>query len=299
MKKLIAIEMLVAALAALSVPVLAQPSAHYPPGVEGIKGSSLPPPGVYGRDYNWFYYADRVNDGHGDEISAADAKAFAYATIPRVLWITDKKVLGGFWGVDALIPLKYTSLEFNTPGGRFDDSTFGLGDLFFETTLSWHPKQFDFAVAYGTWAPTGDFSQKNPTWAGQGYWTHMFTAAATWYPDSEKKWSLSALSRYEINHEQEDTHITPGQAYTVEWGLGYAIKPTIDIGAAGYWQVQTTDDSGSGSSNANDEVVGIGPEVVFVCPKTGIITSLRYVYEVMANNRLQGQTVCLTLTKRF
>ena len=40
----------------------AQPNftGHYPAGVEGIKGGSLPPPGFYARDYNVFYYADRL-----------------------------------------------------------------------------------------------------------------------------------------------------------------------------------------------------------------------------------------------
>ena len=32
----------------------AQPSAHYVPGIEGLSAASLPPPGVYLRDYNYF-----------------------------------------------------------------------------------------------------------------------------------------------------------------------------------------------------------------------------------------------------
>ena len=35
-----------AALLALPLLGLAQPSAHYVPGIEGIKGASLPPPGI-------------------------------------------------------------------------------------------------------------------------------------------------------------------------------------------------------------------------------------------------------------
>lgn len=299
MKKQIQTCLLLTSFAALPTLLEAQPTAHYLPGVEGIKGSSLPPPGIYFRDYNVFYWADRLNDVQGHENKPADAHAFIYGNIPRVLWITDQKFLGGFVGVDALVPLKYTHLKANTPGGPFNNSTFGIGDLFVEGTLSWHPKQFDFAFAYGIWAPTGDFAPMNPTLAGSGFWTHMFTAAATWYPDQGKKWAVSALSRYEINHEQQDTHITPGQAYTLEWGASYAVKPTIDVGVVGYYQVQTTGDSGGASTTARDNVVGVGPEISLVCPKTGIIASLRYVYEVSAADRLQGQIVALTLTKRF
>jgi hypothetical protein len=298
MKKLIATWLLAAAFAALPVLVSAQPSAHYVPGVEGIKGSSLPPPGVYAKDYNVFYFADRVNDSHGKEIKPADPEAFIYANVPRVIWITDSKILGGYLGVDALLPLKYTSLEFETGGPRFDESTFGIGDLFAEATLSWHVDQADFAIGYGFWAPTGDFSETNPTHAGSGFWTHMFTAGMTWYMDPEKKWALSALSRYEINQEQEDTDITPGQAYTLEWGLSYALAKTVDVGVVGYYQQQVTTDCGT-SDSTKDKVVAIGPEITMVCPKLGLFTSIRYNYEVLAEDRLQGHTCCLTLIKRF
>ena len=51
--------------AALPGLLSAQPSAHYAPGVEGIKAASLPPPGVYFRDYSYFYTADQLNDSSG------------------------------------------------------------------------------------------------------------------------------------------------------------------------------------------------------------------------------------------
>jgi len=113
---------LLAGAAALALPLAlcAQPTAHYVPGVEGIKAASLPPPGVYLRDYNVFYFADQANDSNGDKIGAVDVDAFIYANVPRLVWITDKQVLGGFLGVDALLPLQYTSIEMHTPIGDFE-----------------------------------------------------------------------------------------------------------------------------------------------------------------------------------
>lgn len=286
---------------ALGFPLLAsaQPTAHYVPGVEGIKGASLPPPGVYLRDYNVVYFADRVNDAHGNEIGPADPQAFIYANVPRLVWITKAQVLGGFIGVDALLPLQYTDLEVNTPGGRFDDSTFGIGDFFAEATWSKHMKQFDFSLGYGIWAPTGDSAPGLTTRAGLGYWTHMFTAGVTWYPDAAKQWSVSALSRYEINMEKDDTDITPGQAYTLEWGISRAVAKHIELGVVGYYQQQVTTDSGSGSSDERDRVAAVGPEISTFCPQLGLFTSLRYEYEFMAESRLQGHTIAVTFTKRF
>lgn len=269
----------------------AQPSAHYVPGVEGIKGSSLPPPGVYLRDYNVFYFSDRRNDIDGNKL--VDPGAFIYANVPRLLWITEQKFLGGNLGVDALLPLQYTSIDL------IDDSSFGIGDLFAEATLSWHVDQADFAVGYGAWAPTGDSSTAPmSTCAGAGFWTHMFTAGMTWYMDPEKKWALSALNRYEINTEKEDTDWTAGQVYTLEWGLSYAVSKTVDVGVVGYYQQQVSNDSPAGDST-KDQVVAIGPEIVMFCPKLGLFTSIRYNYELLAEDRLQGHTVAVTFTKRF
>jgi hypothetical protein len=281
---------------------LAQPSAHYVPGIEGIRGATLPPPGVYLRDYNVFYFADRVNDNRGREIDAADARAFVYANVPRIIWITDLQILGGNIGVDALVPLQYTDLAFNAPppAGRFDQSTFGLGDVFAEVTWSRHLERASLSFGYGIWAPTGDFSTTNPTRAGLGFWTHMLTAGVTLHLDAAKRWAFSALNRYEISHDTEGLDFTPGQAYTLEWGLSYMVRETIDLGVVGYYQGQTTKDSGDdATSTTRDQVVGVGPEVVLFCPQLRVFTSLRYNYEVLAENRLQGHTVALTFTRRF
>lgn len=276
----------------------AQPSAHYVPGVEGIKAASLPPPGIYLRDYNVAYYSDRLNDAKGNEISGADPKAFVYANVPRLLWITDLNLLGGNIGFDALVPFQYTSLEVNTPGGPYNANKFGMGDVFAEATWSRHFKQFDVAVGVGEWMPTGNSSPDAPNVEpGQGYWSTMFTAGATWYPDSGKKFALSALNRYELNQEKDDTSLTKGNVWTIEGGLSYAVSPTVDVGVVGYYQRQVTlDENGS---TALDSVPGVGPEVSVFYPRISFGWSLRYVYEFMSDDRLQGHTAVLTLTKRF
>jgi hypothetical protein len=289
-----------AGLFALPALLQAQPTAHYVPGVEGIKAASLPPPGIYLRDYNVAYYADSLNDASGHKVSGLDTKAFIYANVPRLLWITDAQVLGGNLGVDALLPLQYTDLDIKAgPNTLIDHGTFGIGDFFAEGTWSSHLKHWDFSLAAGFWAPTGDSAPGLTTRAGLGYWTAMLTAGATYYIDADKKWAISALNRYEINTEKQDTDITPGQAYTLEYGASYAVSPTVDVGVAGYYQQKVTEDSGTGSSSQRDRVAGIGPEVSVFYPRYTLGWSLRYAYEFLAESRLQGHTLALTITKRF
>jgi hypothetical protein len=294
MKTRIQFLLLAASLAALPGIIQAQPSAHYVPGSEGIKGASLPPPGVYARDYNYFYWAGQFNDPSGNDAHVPNADVFTYANVPRVIWITDTKFLGGFVGVDALLPLVYQHVK----AGGFDSSTFGVGDLFGEGTLSWHPKQFDIAIGSGVWAPTGDSGKPPTTRAGAGFWTFMQTAGVTWYIDEEKTWAVSALNRYEFNTEQQDTDVIPGQTYTLEWGVSKSVCKEADLGVVGYYQQQVNPNSGS-SYSSRSSVAAIGPEVSVMFPKQMFFVSLRYNYEFIADSRAQGSEVTLTLTKRF
>ena len=294
MKTRIQFLLLAASFVTLPGVLQAQPSAQYVPGSEGIKGASLPPPGVYFRDYNYFYWAGQINDPSGQNRQIPNLDAFTYANIPRVIWITDTKFLGGYVGVDALLPLVDQHLGF--PG--YSSTTFGIGDFFGEGTLSWHIKQFDFAVGSGVWAPTGDSAPQPTTRIGAGFWTFMQTAGATWYIDEEKTWAVSALNRYEFNTEQRDTHVTPGDAYTLEWGVSKGVCKVVDLGMVDYYQQQVTANSGSPASSRN-RVAAVGPEVSVAFPKQMFFVSLRYNYEFMAENRAQGNAVTLTLTKRF
>lgn len=283
--------------ALLALPALLQAqsfTSHYVPGVEGLKAASLAPPGFYLRDYNAFYTAGRYNQPNGHK-AAMDFDAFVYANVIRGIWVSDWEVLGGSFVMDALVPLQYTDLKVN---GR-KDSEFGLGDICFEPAIiAWHGSQWDAVLGYSLWAPTGG-SRPGSAEPGKGFWGHMITAGGTVYFDAEKTWALSLLNRYEINQEEEDTDITPGNQWTLEWGISKSLKPTIDVGLVGYYQLQTTEDSGTGSSNERDQVLAFGPEVSMFCPNMGLLTSLRYNYEVLAKDRPQGQTIVLTLTKVF
>jgi hypothetical protein len=292
----------------LASAVQAQPTAHYVPGVEGIKAASLPPPGWYVRDYNMGYYASQVNNALGDSFGPPNFEASTYANVPRVIWISDTKLLGGYIGVDALIPLVCQSVHYNTVPHwspktgwvrTYDSSTFGVGDLFAESTLSWHLDQFDFSAALGVWMPTGDF-EANSTKPGLGCWTPMLTAGGTWYLDTNKTWAVSALCRYELNTEQRDTHVTRGNAFTLEWGLSKTFNKIFDVGVVGYYQQKVTGDSGPVAfQTPHDLVAAVGPEFSVAFPEQMFFVSIRYLNEFTAENRAQGHTLSLTLTKRF
>jgi hypothetical protein len=265
---------------------------HYPAGVEGLKGPSLPPPGVYIRDYNYMYFANDLEV----EQAPPEFDLFANIQAPRLIWITPLKVLGGYYGMDVIVPFAYQDLDMT----GFSGSDFSLADVFVEPiTLSWHGKQYDASFGYGLWTPSGDFNAMDPISPGKGFLTQMLTGGITYYPDKNKTWSLAALNRYEFNHENDETGITPGQYWTLEWGIGKSLSKTVELGVTGFFQTQTTLASGTGASPEKDHVAGAGPEVTLVCPKLGLSTSIRYVREVGAQNRTEGNVLNLTFTRRF
>jgi len=286
---------LAAGVFALAVQPHALPvGSHYPVGAEGIKGAALPPPGFYLRDYNFFYAADKV-DG-----MPVDVDIFAYVQAPRLIWMTDKKILGANYGMDIIVPFAYKNV--NLAGNRGDQ--FNLADIQIEPLLlAWHFKQFDVSAGYALWAPSGNFDASTPvrylTSPGSGFWSHMLTAGGVWYPDDKKTWAVSLLNRYEICYEQDQTDVTPGNMYTLEWGLSKTVAAGVDVGLIGYYQQQIADDRGTTASPDTSRVIGVGPEVSVFWQKAGLFTSLRYVYEADAENRPQGHTVTLTVTKRF
>jgi hypothetical protein len=213
------------------------------------------------------------------------------------VWITDFKILGANYGADILVPLVYQDLT----AGPYHGTDFNLGDIFVEPiTLSWHLQQFDFALGYGFWAPSGNYQPDDPVSPGKGYWTQMITAGGTWYADKQKTWSASLLGRYEFNSINQDWGIRPGQALTLEWGLGKQLSQMFNLGFVGYWQQQTTSDSGQGAQyTGKDGVVAIGPEVGFSFPKQMLFITARYEFELNAVDRPEGGTGVLTITKRF
>lgn len=275
----------------------------YPLGVEGLKCGSVPPPGIYYRTYQYWYHApDLQGDGGRDLHLGFDLDAFVSAQ--RGIWVTDRikdYLGGGNFGMYALVPLVYQDVKMSRLG--VDDERARVGDIIFcPVLLSWNKKRFDLALAYEVYVPTGDRDRDEAGTPGKEYWTHQLTVGATGYLDKERTWSISVLPRYEIHQGRQNAHFQAGDDFHFEWGIGKAFKQGFEVGAVGYCQWQLSADKGRDAFGAHynrDKVFAAGVEGNYFLKPIKTHLSLRCMKESGAENRPEGWTTCLTLTKRF
>ncbi|MBK1851271.1 transporter [Marinobacter sp. 1-4A] len=282
------------AAAPLSSPALAA-NGHYVPGVEGIGGPAVPPPGVYYRGYLVRYDIDNLRDGQANKAPGKNTGEVT-ALANRFIWITDKTFLGANYGVETIIPLQNTSLDFRGVGVKDSDS--GLGDIFVgPVVLGWHGQQWDAVFAAGHWFETASYEPTEPASIGKGHGTTMLTLGGNWHFDADKNWSFSALSRYEIKTEQDDTGVTPGDSYLIEWALSHRLDTGLDIGLVGYEAWQLEGDKGGSTDKA--EKHALGAEAGYFWPNHGLGLNAAFYQEYNNEAGPEGALLRLHLTKVF
>lgn len=284
----------------MPLPALAV-NGHYPPGIEGLSAAALPPAGIYYRGYLLHYDIDNLNDAAGDSLPGRNSGGVTALT-HRLIWITEQRFLGADYGMEVVIPMLDIELDLDIAGGqRFTDD--GIGDVFVgPVILGWHGQQWDATFAAGHWFDTGDFDATNPASVGKGYGTTMLTLGGMWHFDAARTWNVSALSRYEIKTEQDDTGITPGDSWLVEWGLGHRLANGLELGLVGYdaWQLEADDGAATGDKA---ERHAIGAEVGYFWPAAGVILKGAYYHEYDASGggmrgvESEGDALRLQFTK--
>jgi len=274
--------------------------SHYNYGVEGVLGATAPPPGWHYRMYNLWYNPDTLNDNNGKKIhNGFDLDVFA--SVQRIIHVTDIKILGADYLYDVLIPL--IDQDFSVIG-LSDSHSFSLGDIIVEPfVLGWHLPRWDVTFGLGFVMPTGHYENDEPASPGLGYWSGLMTLGASYYFDEQKSWSASVLTRTLVNGEQEDTKITPGSEFIVEWGIGKEFRPNnwmIRPGITGtsYWQISDDSDE-CATADQHKEAHTIGAEVNFFYLPMLLQVNLRYLQEYGVENGPEGSRFVATLTKSF
>lgn len=130
----------------------------------------------------------------------------------------------------------------------------------------------------------------------------------------KKHFIFSALASYEINGKKKDTNIKTGDILSIEGGLGKtfyqmnvektAPKGIFNLGLIYYLQYKVTHDQIPVPiigvvEGEKDSVGGIGAEVNYFHLGCSTSAGFRWITEVDAINRFQGNTFFLTLAHVF
>ena len=259
----------------------------------------------------YFYTASSLKDANGDK-SIADPSLTMTITGVGVSWVSDFKILGANYGATALLAFASNTIQGNSAGVS---NSLALTDSYLQPIqLGWHNKRADFVVSYQMYIPTGKFTAGASDNSGLGMFMNEFSAGTTLFFNDKKTFHFSALASYEINGKKKDTDIKTGDILSFEGGLGKTFymmntqktAPTgiLNAGLIYYLQYKVTSDKipvpviGIVEGD-NDSVGAIGAEVNYFHIGCKTSAGFRWLAEVDAINRFQGNTFFLTLAHVF
>ncbi|MEB4590910.1 transporter [Candidatus Thiothrix sp. Deng01] len=286
-----------AAIAAL--PLGAHAEGHYVPGIEGVKGASVPPAGNYYIGYFVNYNVDSLKAPGSDNNIPGSNEGTVTALAHRLVHMTDKKVLGADYGMEAIVPMVKKDFDFQAAG--YNKSKSGIADVYLgPVVLGWHGDRWDAVGAAGFWLDSANSDELASP--GNGYKGTMLTGGGTAYLNPDKSVSASALLRYELNGKK-DGGFEPGDQLTMEWGLGKKLNAATEVGLVGYDQWQTTKDKGVGATDDKFSKHAVGLEGSYTVKSLGGIVKAAYYneYDVKAGSgpAPSGNTFRLNFVKPF
>lgn len=265
-------------IAATSVSLTAFASdSQYVPGLEGIKGSVLPPPGVYYRGYLSQYSADK------NEALPDGSEVTATALVNRVAWVTPQKILGGDLILDSILPL--VNIDLNI-GDEIVDERTALGDFYASGLLAWHGDRWDTVAGAGWYfSGTGDFDDARAASPGKSYDSLSFTLGGNVKLNKAADIDLSILGTYEIPKEDG-----LDEELMLEWGLSKNYG-ALDVGVVGY----NTFETGAGDEKRN----AVGLSMAYFSEPLLLGGDVAVYKEYDNKNTFEGNLVRASLTKAF
>jgi hypothetical protein len=192
----------------------------------------------------------------------------------------------------------------------------GFADTYVQPiSMGWHfGKRVDFNAGYSFTAPTGRYTAGASNNVGSGYWGNNITSGTTLYITKNQATTANFATDWEIHGQKtvasipagQFTKITPGQAFTDEWGIGQVLPLKKDfsqlaqLGLVGYdqWQVSSTGGSYlvagipvAASRVPYYSVHGIGVQANYILPAKNLAFFFKYYDEYSAKARVKGRTI--------
>jgi hypothetical protein len=299
-------------------PSLAQQKGQWVPGQFGLNAGVIPDPGITYANLALNYSAGQLNDSNGNRILKNVSGTYSFWVDENILYyVPEHKILGGYYMPYVSINVANGSLVADITGTNLNVSGGGAGlaDTYVQPlNIGWHFSRADFNVGYAFMAPTGRYTPGATNNVGSGYWGNNITSGTTFYITKNKGTSANLFTDWEIHGSRQVaskpagafSNITPGQAFTMEWGIGQVLPIKKDLsmlaqlGVVGYDQWQVTSDGGNfliagrpipASLTPSYSVHSIGFQGNFIVPKPGLAFFFKYYDEYIAKARPEGRSI--------
>ena len=296
-----------AAICILASPALAQVRGVYPPGMSATNSGVTPEAGLSYVNQFLFYSRGDARGTNGEV--TATGQSSLMLDMNTLVWVSKGRInfLGGpLFSMAATIPIANNSLTSEVEGGISGGG--GLADSYYQPfILGWRKKRVDVRAIYGFLAPSGKFSVGASNNVGSGYWSHAFSSGQTFYLDENRKTAISAFQMYEIHTTQQGTEIHPGDTFNLDYSITrvVSLQPDLNLqlGLAGYEQLQLTDKTGPSitpaQSSVHYRVNAIGVASALMLPARKVSLGVKYFKEFENRSTFQGYSFQITASIKF
>jgi hypothetical protein len=259
-------------------------------------------PGWIVEEFPDSYIAGDLRNRNGTRIPGQN-RLVTYSTTTHVVFVSKKRILGGWLAAEVLQPL--VDLDLRSANGT-SSRVSGFGDMSFGPALQWVPKRIRNGIFVHRFVPivtvpTGTYSDNRPANIG-----NHFVAMDPYYAVTyeRKKIEFSARAHYLWNSTNHDPYvgfdiksIQPGQAFHINYASSYAVRKSLRLGFNGYWLQQTTDHriNDVPIRDSKERTVGLGPGMQLGGP--GIWFHLNAYLETDVRNRPSGVKVTMRFSK--
>ena len=283
------------------VSVSAQQKAQWVTGQMGLDAGVTPPPGLTYANLSINYSATTLKDAKGNSIPVQDEYSF-WAIENILYYVPSFKVLDGTLSFQALLPIGTGS--FTLPAFGVNAGGAGYADTWIRpATLGWNLKRATTWVGYAFTAPTGRFTPGSTTNVGSGYWGNNVVSGTTLYLTKNKMTTANLTTDWEIHSKKSGTNETPGQAFTMEWGVGRVVPldktmtKLLELGVIGYDQWQVTANGGTVGEGLPAGLIpfysvhAVGVQANFLLPAKNASSFFKFEPEYLAYSHPQGRTL--------
>jgi hypothetical protein len=276
-------------------PAHAQLSTQHIKGVVGLKGGSPPPPHTYViAPLFYIYDTDTVRTREGNRLPI-DAHITSVAAAGGVNVVTTRKLLGGYYGFQVLLPvwinnrIQGTEIDANPGGGLTDSAIVPI-------SLGWNFKRADVVAMYSVYLPTGRYTDGADDNTGMGMWGHEPLVGTTIYLNAAKKYHAAAVASFTFQSKKEDSETKVGTAMNLEGGIGADfLGGGLSAGLVYYTSFKLTADHIEGFplniAPGKNKVFALGPEVSLALARKGVLfgfVKANYQWETYARAGTQG-----------